>query len=96
MYKLLREDLQLEWQARELAVQYRLAPEGRRAKIKQQLKELVDQHFDIRQQRRLLELKRLEEELKRLRAAIDHRNESRESLVGKRISQLLGEEGLDF
>jgi len=97
MYKLLQADFDLEVRERELVIQYRQAPIAQRAAVKQQLAELVDEQFGVRQERRLLELKRLEEELKRLRKAIDDRNEARKGLVGKRISQLLGEEDdLDF
>ena len=91
------EDYALDRQERELAMQYRRAPAGQRAAIKERLDELVDKHFEVRQERRLLELKRLEEELNRLREAIDRRNEARKELVGKRISELVGEENeLDF
>ena len=96
MYKLLKNDDDLDRQARELLLQYRRAPNEQRAAIKKQLAEVVDKHFDARQQRRLLELKRLEEELKRLRDAINNRNEARDAIVGKRVSELLGEDTLDF
>ena len=95
MYPLLKEDYDLERQTGEVAIQYRRAPREQRPAIKERLQELVNKHFDVRQQRHRLELKRLEEELQRLRDAIDRRNEARQALVGKRVSQLLGEE-LDF
>jgi len=97
MYKLLKKDSELERQTRELAIQYRRASGEQRAEIREQLKESVDKHFQVRQERRLLELKRLEAELKRLREAIERRDEARETLVGDRVLELLGEEdGLDF
>lgn len=96
MYKLLKDDYDLERRARELTIQYRRAATAQRTEIKQQLTQLVNKHFDVRQERRLLELKRLEEELKRLRDAIDQRSEARAELVGKRVSELLGKEELDF
>ena len=67
MYKVLKEDRDLEHRTRELAMQYRRASSDERTKIKQQLEETVNKHFDVRQQRRTLELKRLEGELQRLR-----------------------------
>ena len=97
MYKLLQEDADLRRQATELSFQYRRAPVERRPAIKKELTEVVNKRFDARQQRRALELKRLEEELKLLREAIERRNKARDELVAKRISQLLGEEeGLEF
>jgi hypothetical protein len=92
MYKLLKEDMDFERQSRELAVQYRRASGDERAKIKQQIEDVVGKHFDARQQRRLLELKRLGSELQRLREAIDRRAEARNKLVEKRVSDLVGRE----
>lgn len=95
-YKLLKADHDMERQARELAIQHQRAPLAQRPALRKQLQELVNQHFEVRQQRRRLELKRLEEELKRLRDAIELRNQTREKLVEKRTSQLLGEDEVDF
>ena len=96
MYKLLVAERDLERQERELSIQYRRAPGPQRAAVKAELKELVGKHFEVRQQRRMLELKGLEKELRRLREAIDRRNEARDALVGKRITQLIGEDDIDF
>ena len=58
---------------------------------------MLEQHFDVRQQIRSLELKRLEEKLARLREVIERRDTSRELIVGKRLSEMLGEAyELDF
>jgi len=92
MYKLLRADADLDRQSRELAAQYRVAPTAQREQIKKDLQKLVDQQFEVRQQRRQLEVKRLEEDLQRLRDAIDRRNKVRADLVGKRVAELLGED----
>jgi hypothetical protein len=92
MYKVLKEDRDLEDQCRKLAMQYRRAPSDQRAKIKQQVEELVSKHFDVRQQRRSLELKHLESELQRLRETIDRRAKARKELVEKRVSDLIGKE----
>jgi hypothetical protein len=97
MYKLLQADFELECRERELVIQYRQAPGAQRTAVKKQLTELVNEQFTVRQERRVLELKRLEEELERLRKAIEARSEVRDEMVAKRISQLLGEENeLDF
>jgi hypothetical protein len=93
MYKLLKEDADLDRQERELAMQYRQAPTAQRDKIKKQIQGLVDKHFDVRQQRRLLELKRLEDELKRLRDSAERRTKARKELVERRVGELLGREG---
>ena len=92
MYKLVKEDMDLERQSRELAQQYRRAPSEQREKLKQQIEEVVNKHFDARQQRRSLELKRLENQLQRLREAVERRAKARKELVEKRVSDLIGRE----
>lgn len=96
MYELLKGDHDIEQQTRELAIQYRRAPAEQKPEIKKEIKKLVNEHFQLRQQRRELELKRLDEELKRLREAFEARNDAREVIVGKRVAELLGEREIDF
>jgi hypothetical protein len=92
MYKLLTRDQELERQTAELAIQCRRAPQEERSALKKQLGELVLQHFDVRQERRRLQLKRLEDELKALRTAIEKRDETREDIIYRHLLELLGEE----
>jgi hypothetical protein len=92
MYKLLTQDHELERQTAELAMQLRRAPAEERTAIKKQLGELVQQHFDVRQERRRLQLKRLEDELQALRVAIEKRDEARDAVIHRRLLELLGEE----
>ncbi len=97
MYRLLAQDKVLDVRAKEMAAVYRQAPIPEREKIKKQLGQFLAEHFEVRQQRRGLELKRLEEKLARLRDAIELRNKAQELLIGKRMTELLGEqEPLDF
>ncbi len=92
MFKLLKADLDLDRQSRDLVLQYRKATSQQREKIKALVVETVNQHFNVRQQRRALELKRLEEELQRLRESVEHRTKARKELIEKRVSELLGPE----
>jgi hypothetical protein len=98
MLKLQREDMLLEQQSHELAMRYQRASKEDREKIKKEVTEVVNKQFEVRQQRRALELKRLEEELKRLRTIVEQRAKSRESLIEKRVADLIGPEepGLEF
>ena len=51
----------------------------------------------LRQKRRKLHIQRLEEELQRMREAIDEREKVREQIIGRRVSELTGERyDLDF
>ena len=90
MFKLLEKEQQLDHQSRDLAQQYRRAPTDQQPAIKQKLEAAVTAHFEARQARRLVELKRLEDELKRLRESIDRRNKAQATIVGDRVSSLLG------
>lgn len=92
MFKLFKEEMELEHQSRDLAGQFRQSPSPKRDEVKKQLQKIVSQQFEVRQQRRQLELKRLEEELQRLREAIEARNKARQQLVEKRVSELLGQD----
>ena len=63
----------------------------------QDLEEAVAEHFEVRQAKRKLKLKRLEEELAKAKAAIDKREKGREQIIERRIEELIGREGeLDF
>jgi len=92
MFKLLKQEMDLERQTRYLVEDYRRASSSKRDDIKKQVMNLVDQQFEVRQQRRQLELKKFNEELQRLRDAIEHRNQARKQIVEKRVTELLGQE----
>ncbi len=90
--KLVEADTALEQKTRDLGREYRLAPLDQRDAIKSQLQGLVLEQFETRQQRRGLELKRVEDELKRIRDSIEKRNESKQAIVDRRLAELMGEE----
>ncbi len=90
--KIQRADATMNDMARAWAAAYRDAEtdEGR-AEAKTALEELSKKHFDVRQVGRDLEVSRLEERLRQIRAAIAKRNESKDLIVRVRVSALLGE-----
>jgi len=92
MRDLLRQDTEMDHKTRELAVRIHESRGEERTKLKAELSELVNKHFDVRQKRRELQLKRMEDELQRLREAISSRNKSRESIVTSHMKELIGEE----
>jgi hypothetical protein len=97
MREVMKEDADLERQTHELAAQVHETRGEERTKLKAQLTEAVNKHFDVRQRRRELQLKRMEEELRRLRDAISNRNKLRESIVENHVRELTGEpRELDF
>jgi hypothetical protein len=97
MRELVGQDAELERQTFQTAEQVRRAGGDERDRLKTQLAELVNKHFNVRQKRRELQLKRMEDELKRLRDAISQRNESRGSIVKNRLAELVGDpQNLEF
>jgi septal ring factor EnvC (AmiA/AmiB activator) len=92
MFKLVQEDNELDRRTREMGVQFRQAPPEQRERMKQEIHQLVNKQFEVRQQRRTLELKRIEGELQRLREAIERRAKNREQLIERRVSELTGRE----
>lgn len=92
MYELEKSDRELDRQTLDLSEQYRRAPKDKRETLQKQLAEAVSKHFDVRQSRRELHLKRLTEELEKLRESIERRSDVRNEIIGKRVSELIGEE----
>ena len=96
MEKLLKADFNLDRESRMLADQYQHAPKDKQEAIKKKLQETVTKQFAARQERRTLELKRLEDQIKGIRAAIDKRNTLQQQIVARRISELLGQDDTSF
>ena len=92
MEKLIRAEMDLDRQTHDLAREFRDASQDKRAKLKEDLKKLVAEQFQTRQQRRKLELTRFQEELKKLSEADSRRDKNKQQIIEKRVSDLLGEE----
>jgi hypothetical protein len=96
MEKLMQLDFSLDGQSHELAEQFSQASKDQRDEIKKKLDEVVTKQFEARQERRTLELKRLEDEIKRIRDSIDKRNQGKQQIVDRRVSELLGQDDTSF
>lgn len=97
MFELEQNDRRLDRESHALAEQYRRTPEGpAREEIRGKLREAVGRHFKARQERRELEVKRLEAQLDRLRGALERRAKDADALIDRRMSQLLGDEDFGF
>jgi hypothetical protein len=92
MLELAKKEQDLEMKVGELTNDVRQAEGEKRDKIKTTLREIVMKQFDLRQEKRRLELKRLEEGLKRMRDIIEKRDKAREQIINRHLSELLGEE----
>ncbi len=97
MYQLAKSDMEMEAQTRQLVDQFhRAANDADREQIRGKLAAVVDNHFAVRQERRELEIKRLESQLQRLRDAVKKRAAERQRIMEQHISQLLGTDDSGF
>ena len=97
MAELIRSDVELEQKTIQLAHRYRMARQEEKEELKTELSEVVNKHFEVRQEKRELQLKRMEESLENLRQAIKKRTDARDEIVNKRLGDLMGERGdLEF
>lgn len=97
MFELEQLDRRLDRESHELAEHYRRTPQGpAREELRGKLREVVTRHFKARQERRELEVKRIEAQLDRLRGALDRRSKESEAIIDRRMSQMLGEEDAEF
>lgn len=92
MEALNRSDFDLDQQTRDLSEELRTAKGGDREKIEAEISEVITRHFDVRQERRELQIQRMEDELKKLREAMTKRNESRNQIIKRRLAELIGNE----
>lgn len=97
LYELEMADQELDRKTNELSLNYRRASAEERKDLRKELEAALNKHFDVRQQRRKLQLARLEKELQRMRDEIEGRNDKRADIVGKRLHELVGDSAdLDF
>jgi hypothetical protein len=68
-----------------------------RKKITAELRETLAKQFDVQRKRRELELGRIEEQVRKLRDQIKKRDDARETIINRRLDQLVNEvEGLGW
>lgn len=79
----------LEKRARKLARQYRRADEDERGDIKQELRELLNQQFDLKEQDRQAGIERLRTQLSRLERELQERSENKAALVEQHLDNLI-------
>lgn len=93
----MRRQSEMEHRAARLAMAFRSTRnEEERGKLRRQVLENVAEQFRLRQEAREHSLRRMKEELERLERSIRQRAENRESLIQRRVDQLLGEDFFDF
>jgi hypothetical protein len=98
MAKLAETEGELAHSSEELLGQYANAekPDDQK-RLKADLREALAKQFDVQRQRRELELARVEDRIKKVREQLKKRNEARETIVDRRLDQLINDaEGLGW
>jgi hypothetical protein len=90
MAELMEKDMDLERKTAELAHSLHRASPAEKEKMREQVKTLTGEHFAVRQQRRQLQLKRMEDEVKRLKESIAAREQQKTEILQRRVEELLG------
>jgi hypothetical protein len=98
MLKIFNEEAKVEREAAGLIRDYaRSDKEEERDKIKGKLSDVLGKVFNLQQKRRDLELARLEAQVKKLKDLMKKRTEARQTIIDKRLDQLIREaEGLGW
>src|SRR5262249_16126341 len=98
MAALAQSEAELAHQSVELSARYASSEDvAEQKKIKAELRETLVKQFDVQKQRRELELARIEERVRKLREQIKKRNDSRETIIDRRLEQLVDDaEGLGW
>ena len=97
MHALLQGDQDLERETYDLSSRYRQTKKSEdREKLKTELQTAVEKHFQIRQQRRELELKRLEEQLQRMKDSVAKRLAEKGPIIELRVKELIGDNESGF
>ncbi|HEV3003116.1 MAG TPA: hypothetical protein VGX78_01585 [Pirellulales bacterium] len=96
--KLIASDVQMQQESQTLLGQYAEAEgDDEKAQIKEKLAAALGKQFSAQQQLREHEIAKIEARVKKLREAINKRNEAKRSIVDKRLDQLIREaEGLGW
>lgn len=91
LYALLVREWRMEREAEALALEIRRLPDGaeRNDRITQ-LRQKLDEIFELKQQNRLREIKQLELELSALNERLQKREQLRDRLINQRLSDLIG------
>jgi hypothetical protein len=96
--KLRAGEIKADQEVSALIVEYgRTTDDVKRGALKTKLSTALEKQFDLQQQRRDLEASRIEAQLKKLRELMKKRTDARQTIVERRLDQLLREaEGLGW
>lgn len=88
--ELVQKDQALEGQVQQAVAKFHAAgEEAERTKLRGDVAKLLDEQFTIRQERRTLEIKALEDRLNKLKEALKKRDDNKQTIVDRRLAELL-------
>lgn len=88
--------ISLEYDVRELGLKYEKAADSDKSKIKEEIKSKLNALFDIRTKVQELRVKRLENEVKELKATVEKRKANKSQIVEQRLNQIIGRKYLNW
>jgi hypothetical protein len=91
MYQVEKSIHQLEVEADSLSADVRKSPGKDTAKLRDTLKTKLGGLFDLREKKRELEARQIEQELKNIREILAKRQTNREAIIQKRLKELCGD-----
>lgn len=92
--EILIREKQLEYRIQELVNEFlQNKDEQRREKIRQKLREMMSKQFDAAQERRRLDISRLEERLLSLKKLMDEKSRNREGIIERQVEARLNPAG---
>ncbi len=89
LFELIQRDMELNKKTAELVQAWKEAAPGDKDALKAELREVATEHFTVREDRQLYELKLLEERIQRMRKESEKRKEKMEKVVNRRVKDLL-------
>ena len=84
-------ELEVERKTEEMAQTFERATPEERKKLLAELKDMLDQAFEMRQKAMKTEVEHLEREMRRLKTMVEKREQNKALIIDRRIQQLTGE-----
>ena len=95
VFELEKKILMLDFESERLGEEIRgTRPEKGRAEKIEELTKMLEEIFDLKQERNRLEAEQIERELREIRAMIQKREDNRRMIIGRRAEDLAGGEDI--
>lgn len=89
LFELIQQDMNLNRKTRELVQAWKEAAADAKDGIKAELVEVATEHFQVRKDRQLYELKLLEERIEGMRKGLERRDAKKDNIINHRVKELL-------